>query len=339
MSSKRKTFADLAKAEFPAPAPARPPLDHPRPPDPPKTTQDPLRPSKQPDKQSESTPAPARDFNRRANSLDRDALPSGLFPGSSKKLYDALYLRTRGAVVPVKTISATRRELGKWAGIKNIKTVAGHLRHLETVGLLVHRWERGSTEGSTYEVRLPEEAGIRLGWSKPTQADLDPPETTSDQKLGQPLDRIPVLGGLSQIDDSKGGSEPGKTSFKTKERSDDDEAFAGLRSAAKEITGREAADWSELDKVLVAELRIAAARTTVSSVPAFLAEHLRRRLWKVDKRQAREEGRELPDSAPAQSAKSPQDCPDCKGSGWWYPEGPDKGVAKCKHEKLGGTAA
>src|SRR5215213_11278725 len=36
--------------------------------------------------------APAKDFNRRANSLDRDALPAGLFPGSSKKLYDALYL-------------------------------------------------------------------------------------------------------------------------------------------------------------------------------------------------------------------------------------------------------
>jgi hypothetical protein len=29
-------------------------------------------------------------------------------------------------------------------------------------------------------------------------------------------------------------------------------------------------------------------------------------------------------------------CPDCKGAGYWYPGGPDKGVAKCKHLKLPG---
>lgn len=27
-------------------------------------------------------------------------------------------------------------------------------------------------------------------------------------------------------------------------------------------------------------------------------------------------------------------CPDCKGSGWWYPKGEEDGVAKCKHEQL-----
>jgi hypothetical protein len=27
-------------------------------------------------------------------------------------------------------------------------------------------------------------------------------------------------------------------------------------------------------------------------------------------------------------------CPDCKGSGFWYPEGNEKGVAKCKHERM-----
>jgi hypothetical protein len=27
-------------------------------------------------------------------------------------------------------------------------------------------------------------------------------------------------------------------------------------------------------------------------------------------------------------------CPDCQGSGFWYPEGTEKGVAKCKHERL-----
>jgi hypothetical protein len=28
------------------------------------------------------------------------------------------------------------------------------------------------------------------------------------------------------------------------------------------------------------------------------------------------------------------ECPDCKGSGFYYPEGPAGGVAKCRHEKL-----
>jgi hypothetical protein len=27
-------------------------------------------------------------------------------------------------------------------------------------------------------------------------------------------------------------------------------------------------------------------------------------------------------------------CPDCQGSGFWYPEGVEKGVAKCKHKRL-----
>jgi hypothetical protein len=29
-------------------------------------------------------------------------------------------------------------------------------------------------------------------------------------------------------------------------------------------------------------------------------------------------------------------CPDCQGSGFWYPEGTEKGVAKCSHQKLRG---
>ena len=83
--------------------------------------------------------APARDYMKVANSISREAVPAGLFPGSSKKLYDALYMRTRGAVVSVKRAQATRRELSKWSGIKNIKTIAAHLRHLNTVGLVSSR--------------------------------------------------------------------------------------------------------------------------------------------------------------------------------------------------------
>ena len=317
------------------------PLDHPRPPEPSSPILSGLRPPKE-----DSSHAPARDFNRRANSLDRDALPAGLFPGSSKKLYDALYLRTRGAHVPVKTIRATRRELGQWSGIKNIKTIASHLSHLSTVGLIVHHWERGSTEGSIYEVRLPEEASpIGLRWSKTTSAPLSTPESPLDQNSGLPLDQNSVSGGLSQTIENTDTFADAKTSFKTNtERSDDDAALAAmnktLKSAAKEITGKEllATDgdrWNELAEVLVAELKIAAARTTVSNVPAFLAEHLRRRLWKIDKKQARAEGRELPDEPTSQVPNvDASKCTDCGGSGWWYPDGEGKGVAKCKHANL-----
>jgi len=30
-------------------------------------------------------------------------------------------------------------------------------------------------------------------------------------------------------------------------------------------------------------------------------------------------------------------CPDCKGSGFWYPEGMEKGVKKCRHESMSRT--
>lgn len=68
-----------------------------------------------------------------------------------------------------------------------------------------------------------------------------------------------------------------------------------MRQTTKEAMGKpvSSADgtrWMELAELLATEFRIAAARTTFSSVPAFLTEHLRRRLWKIEKQQM--EGRE-----------------------------------------------
>ena len=89
-----------------------------------------------------------------------------------------------------------------------------------------------------------------------------------------------------------------QNSFKTNNTNyDDNEAFARFieswKKVAKEVTGKEpsraeAARWQQLADVLITELKIAAARTTISSVPAFLSEHLRRRLWKKDKQQLSE---------------------------------------------------
>jgi hypothetical protein len=131
-------------------------------------------------------------------------------------------------------------------------------------------------------------------------------------------------------------SEDSKTFIKDYINTDDDERVPRqLAQAERELTGKNVSvdKWAEVWEVVVTELRIAAGRTTVSSVPAFLAEHLRRRLWKTDKRQLAANSGEpaAPGSSPKVDSKN---CPDCFGTGMYYPEGFDKGVARCGHEKL-----
>ncbi len=283
--------------------------------------------------------APSRDYNKRANSLERDALPSGLFPGTSKKLYDALYMRTRGAVVPVRTIQATKRELMAWSGIRSKNTIAVNLQLLTANGLIHKQLEIGDHDGSVYEVFLPEEA------SHPNPAQPSPTYPDPTQKLGG--DPTQKLGwdGMGKVVDSQRPNEFDKTSFKTNTERDDDEAFARLfarlRQAVKEVTGKEpvaaeAERWEQLADLLVTELKIAAGRTNVSSVPAFLTEHLRRRLWKKDRRQVEEEGKSTVQGS--QKKVDASKCPDCFGTGMWYPEGFERGVARCGHEKLRDSA-
>jgi len=107
----------------------------------------------------------------------------------------------------------------------------------------------------------------------------------------------------------------------------------------KEITGKEpsvaeAERWRELGELLVTELKIAAGRTTVSNVPAFFTEHLRRRLWKKEKRQLEEEGKSAAGAQQSVVKVDASRCPDCFGTGMWYPEGFERGVARCGHDKL-----
>ena len=253
--------------------------------------------------------APARDFNRRANSIEREALPQGLFPGSSKKIYDALYLRTRGANPPRPRVRASRRDFLDWTDIRNIKTVDGHLRYLMGVGLIVRHWELGSTEGSQYEVRLPEELP-----PLPTTPHQSPTDTTTHfSGSGNP--QFSGSGGEGQPVGSSTTSGGDKTSsFKTNTERADDEAFATLveklKTASREVSGREpskadAERWAEVAELLVTELKVAASRTTVTSAPAFLAEHLRRRLRKTDARQIEREVGEA-NSKQSASATKPE---------------------------------
>ena len=278
--------------------------------------------------------APERDFNKRANSIEREALPSGMFPGASKKLYDALYLRTRGARTAVRTIRATKKELADWSGVRNRKTIDSHLRYLETCGLVVRQWELGNNEGYLYEIKLPEEIGLMDRGGQRGDRPLNPSDQNLDRGTDQNLDR----GGQSQIVINSTTSANPKT-FKTNTEKIDDEAAPLVRATAKliqEVTGKEAtrADldrFVEVIEVLTLEGRIAAARTTVSSAGPFLAEHLRRRLFKKDKQQLAVESAQSEPSTAVVDAKA---CPDCAGVGWYYPEGKEKGMAKCKHARL-----
>jgi hypothetical protein len=267
-----------------------------------------------------------------------------MFNGKAKQLYDCLYSLTRGAIVPSMTVRISRAELMKKSGIGAKVTLEQNLRRLVFSGLVTIKTMGGVQGGNEYTVRLPEEA---LPSTPPSTGTSHPSPPSGGENLGvlAPLESSPPSHGLTTDYSTTSGNS--KTSSKTKEENSDDDAHARrltakMVDAERELTGRISTSdekWEELAEVLVSELRIAAARTTVSNVPAFLAEHLRRRLWKVDKARATEmaadgEGTHEQEIRSHLSDEKRKLCPDCAGVGFWYPEGPDKGVTKCKHLRL-----
>jgi hypothetical protein len=294
--------------------------------------------------QAGSSISPERDYTKVANSIVRNAVPAGIFGdygSKAKEIYDYLYQQTRGAIVPKRRVRISKGKLMRGSGIGSEVTLRKNLTRLRAGGLINETVVPGTHGGNEYEVFLPEEIGLTP--STPSRGG-NPLYTLSNREGLEALDSRGSRGGLSSIDTTISSQD--KTFIKDNETNDDDDAaaLAGLvatmSKASREITGRdlspaESARWQELAEVLVAELKIAAARTTVSSVPSFLAEHLRRRLWKVDKRQARAEGRELPDETMKSTpTKDASQCPQCAGSGWHYPQGQEKGVSRCRHEQL-----
>jgi hypothetical protein len=278
--------------------------------------------------------APKKDFTRVANSVVRDAIPAGLFTGKGKQLYDYLYSQTRGAIVPKRSERIPTDKVMRGAGMTR-HTYRAHLQRLVLSGLVNVEEKGGEHGGNLFTVYLPEEVGIERG-HRGDRGDRG--VTVQDLHMVQGSEPDRGDRGLS-VENTTTFDAP-KTSFKTIEKMSDDEAFAkSLRAAERELTGKTSPSqaWEPLFELLSTELKIAAARTTVSSVPAFLAEHLRRRLWKVDKQQATEiatseilgEGRQTPLSDEERRA-----CPDCAGTNFWYPEGTERGVARCAHLKL-----
>lgn len=284
-----------------------------------------------------SSVAPVRDFMKVANSIGREAVPGGLFGGKSKQLYDYLYSRTRGAITPAMKARISNKELMQGADINSEITLRANVERLCKAGLISMVRHVGTHEGNEYTVYLPEELTGGTSGTSTTSG------TNTYQNLA-PLVPLENRGTSTSLNSTESIlSEQPKTSFKTNTERDDDEALAGFAAAMKkivrEVTGKEpsaaeTARWAELAEVLGTELKIAAGRTTVSSVPAFLAEHLRRRLWKKEKRQIEREAAEAAGESKSSPKVDASQCPDCYGTGMYYPEGFDKGVARCDHKRL-----
>lgn len=244
--------------------------------------------------------APERDFQRIPNSITRQAIPEGLFRGKSKQVWDYLWSVTRGAIVPIRTIRKSRREIKVGSGLGSMVTVDAALEHLQNVGLITVKPAIGSLDGNEYEIFTPEEASTRYtsisstpSTSSPTQnlVQLDIPETS--------------ISSITQTIDNKDTSGLPNTSFKTNTNDDDEysELIKILKAVAEELTGKtshphERERWAEVGRVIATELKEAASRAdAISSVPAFLAEHLRRRLARTERRV--KESRRFQPSAPS----------------------------------------
>jgi hypothetical protein len=245
--------------------------------------------------------SPVRDFQKVPNSVTREIMPSGLFKGKSKQVYDYLYSVTRGSINPNRTTRKSRKEIQRGSGIGSMVTVDAALMHLESIGLIRIRSAVGSLSGNEYEILTPEETAFENDTTSTSISSTPPstPNITSSTSPIQILDDldIPENGTSRRTEtvDNKTAYAPSKTSLKTNIKNDDEKAAAHpvfslmiekLETATKKITGRntskyEAEKWGNLAELLVLQLEIAATRTgEISSVPAFLTEVLRRKILK-----------------------------------------------------------
>jgi len=226
--------------------------------------------------------SPSKDFTKVSNSIMKRAIPEKYFRGLSKHTYDVLYQRTRGAINPTRTIQLTKEELVRLTGLSK-DTIKLHIKYLKETGLLDSHLVIGSHDGWEYEIFVPEEieqaeVGVRV----------------SKRGVNLPLHSVQVLPLLTHTNsiENKDTYEFPKTSLKTNTKNDDDEGNAALSELAekldavsRKLTGkglsqRETEKWGTLAELLILELEVAAKRTdSISSVPAFLTEVLRRQFF------------------------------------------------------------
>lgn len=319
--------------------------------------------------QSPSAPSGFSLPESRSESENKDRQPylDATHTASEQRIYSVMYRETLSKGHRERHFGF--KELCVKTGIRSDRTIRLALDGLqEKLSVEIVSYFHGSPLGPRYRVYDPKEisrrrktAGIEIdpqskrivdtGVSTGVATGVSTGVATGGKNYGStPAETTPVTPVLSTgvnkyRNPTDGALHPsGASSSNQNRQARDDEAFAEfvslLRENATEITGRqpsaaEAAKWRELAEVLITELRIAAGRTTVSSVPAFLAEHLRRRLWKLENRKQPPAGAgETETPGPTVTREEASECPDCFGTGMYYPGGFEKGVARCKHERL-----
>ncbi len=240
--------------------------------------------------------APTSNFQKVPNSITKTAIPAGVFKqGKSKQLYDVLYSLTRGSIEPKRSIRISKKEIMRLAGIGSRITFDSGIVHLESVGLLKQTIFTGEHAGNEFEVLLYEEA-LTLT-RQPSQSS----QTSHAQKVVRLVSLESSQTSQSSIVENKDTYEIPKTSLKTNTNDDEKKALFHFEEIFEmlsvKITGKglqksEKRKWAKLAEMLAMELEAASLRTeSISSVPAFLTEHLRRRLWnsEINKSKSRKE--------------------------------------------------
>jgi hypothetical protein len=236
--------------------------------------------------------APTSNFQKVPNSITKTAIPSGVFKqGKSKQLYDVLYSLTRGSIEPKRSIRISKKEIMRLAGIGSRITFDSGIVHLESVGLLKQTIFTGEHAGNEFEVLLYEEA-LTLT-RQPSQSS----QTSHAQKVVRLVSLESSQTSQSSIVENKDTYEIPNTSFKTNTIDDEKKALFHFEEVFEllsvKITGKglqksEKRKWAKLAELLAMELEAASLRTeSISSIPAFLTEHLRRRLWRAETNQTK----------------------------------------------------
>jgi replication initiation and membrane attachment protein DnaB len=255
--------------------------------------------------------APEKDFSKMPNSIKR-AVEDGKFPNSSLAIYLYLYSLTRGAIQPKRSIRVNKSKLLAGANLRSEKALIKNLTHLKNIGLVKITVFNGDHLGNEFEVFVPEEILV----NPPTYLPTKQPTYLLTKSTPLPTDQR-LVGRWVQTQENKDTYGNSNTSFKDFKNDDEPAALfesdnkiifwdagssgeAGksvslsdskmgimekaLNRISKQLIGKELKSddgekLKELAELLVMELEIAVARTdSITNVPAFLTEHLRRRL-------------------------------------------------------------
>jgi hypothetical protein len=301
------------------------------------------------------TPVPTPVAKEQSLPRERTAYLDATHTASEKSVYSVMYRETVTRGVADRHFGF--KELSQKTGIRSDKTMRVAIDGLiEKLSIEIIAYQHGSPLGPRFRVFDPKEiarrrkiAGIEIDPQSrkiirtPVGTGVSTGVSTGGKSDGRtPVDNTPVT-----PVDSTGVYINGFNPLNINPESDDDEPaaralLAPIQRAIKAMTGRELSEGDEqglreLGEIIAMEFQIAAARTTVNVPGAFLATHMRRRLFKKEKAQMVEEAGAGDMGTPGIQGLTNEEisrCPDCGGSGWFYPEGTEKGVRKCKHERL-----